>query len=213
LKNKLSIGILGIQGDVEENLYAVRSTLDRVKTRGDVMSVRYSEEIENVDGLVIPGGESTVTSTLASRHGDIFETIKKRISEEMPIMGICAGMIILSKRAYDRAIGETKQALLSALDIVVERNAFGRQNNSFEAYLAMPLIGKKKFKGIFIRAPIVNKIGDGVEIIAKFNEKIVAVKQNNIIGTAFHPELAGDDRLHSLFVKNVLRFKRGKESR
>ena len=117
-------------------------------------------------------------------------------------MGICAGMILLSRKANDRVIGETKQNFLSALDIAVERNAFGRQNDSFETYLNVPLIGKGKIKAIFIRAPIVTEIGIGVDVIAKFNEKIVAVKQNNIVATSFHPELV-DDRFHTLFIKGI----------
>lgn len=202
MKNSVNIGVLGIQGDIEENISCTRSALKRARRRGEIKVVRYSEDIENLDGLIMPGGESTVMSSLASVEENLFQSIKRRISEGMSVMGICAGMILLSRRAYDRVIGETKQNFLSALDIVVERNAFGRQNDSFETYLNMPLIGKDKFKAIFIRAPIVAEIGTGVDVIAKFDEKIVAVKQNNIVATSFHPELV-DDRLHTLFIKGI----------
>jgi 5'-phosphate synthase pdxT subunit len=109
-------------------------------------------------------------------------------------------MIMLSKRAYDRVVGDTKQELIGDLDIAVERNAFGRQNDSFEADLSIGMLGKEAFRGVFIRAPAVSELGKDVEVIAKFNNKIVGVKQKNIIGTAFHPELSGDYRLHQHFI-------------
>jgi pyridoxal 5'-phosphate synthase pdxT subunit len=118
---------------------------------------------------------------------------------------------MLSKRAYDRVVGDTKQKLMGNLDVVVERNAFGRQNESFEADLPMTLLGNEPFRGVFIRAPAVSEVGKGVEVLAKFNNKIVAVKQENIIGTAFHPELSGDSRIHRQFIKMVLDFKYNQE--
>jgi 5'-phosphate synthase pdxT subunit len=202
LRNSVNIGVLGIQGDIEENISCTRFAMKRARRRGEIKVVRYSEDIENLDGLIIPGGESTVMSSLISVQEKVFQSIKRRISEGMSVMGICAGMILLSRKANDRVMGETKQNFLSALDIAVERNAFGRQNDSFETYLNVPLIGKSKIKAIFIRAPIVTEIGIGVDVIAKFNEKIVAVKQNNIVATSFHPELV-DDRFHTLFIKGI----------
>jgi pyridoxal 5'-phosphate synthase pdxT subunit len=202
LRNSVNIGVLGIQGDIEENISCTRFAMKRARRRGEIKVVRYPEDIENLDGLIIPGGESTVMSSLISVQEKVFQSIKRRISEGMSVMGICAGMILLSRKANDRVIGKTKQNFLSALDIAVERNAFGRQNDSFETYLNVPLIGKGKIKAIFIRAPIVTEIGIGVDVIAKFNEKIVAVKQNNIVATSFHPELV-DDRFHTLFIKGI----------
>jgi len=124
----------------------------------------------------------------------------------MPVLGTCAGLIMLSKRAYDRVIGETKQKLFGILDVVIERNAFGRQHESFEVDLDIPILGRDPFRGIFIRAPIIDNIGENVTIITKLNDKIVAVKQNNVIGTSFHPELSTDRRLHELFIKDVVEF-------
>jgi len=216
LKENIAIGVLGIQGDIEENLAATKVALQNMRIKGNVEQVRYHEEVERVDGLVLPGGESTVVSTLASMQGEggeLFQTIKKRVSEGMPIMGICAGMILLSRRAYDRVVGETKQKLLEALDVVVERNAFGRQNESFEVNLEMPALGKNRLKAIFIRAPVVTEIGTGVNIMAELNGKIVAVMQKNIIGTSFHPELSDDYRIHKQFVSTVLDFKKNKPAR
>ena len=216
MKENITIGVLGIQGDIEENLAATKVALQNMKVKGNVEQVRYHEEVEKVDGLVLPGGESTVVSTLASMQGEggeLFQTIKKQVSEGMPIMGICAGMILLSRRAYDRVVGETKQKLLGALDVVVERNAFGRQNESFEVNLEMPALGKNRLKAIFIRAPVVVEIGTGVNILAELNGKIVAVMQKNIIGTSFHPELSDDYRIHKQFVSTVLNFKKNKPAR
>jgi 5'-phosphate synthase pdxT subunit len=173
--------------------------------------VRYPEEIEKIDGLILPGGESTVQSTLAAIQRSL-PVIKKRISEGMPVLGTCAGMIMLSKRAYDRIVGETKQKLIGNLDIVVERNAFGRQNDSFEADLSINMLGKEEFKGVFIRAPAVSEVGKDVEVIGKLNNRIVAVKQKNIIGTAFHPELSNDSRLHRHLINMVHEFKNNNNS-
>jgi len=212
LNSKLSVGVLGIQGDIEENKTVAQEALNHSNVKGDVKFVRYAEEIEKIDGLILPGGESTVISTLATIQGGILHTIKRRIAEGMPVLGTCAGMIMLAKRAYDRVVGETRQQLLSNLDIVVERNAFGRQDDSFEAKLSIPILGKnnKFFKGVFIRAPIVIEVGAAVDIIAKFNNRIVGVRQGNVIGTSFHPELSGDDRIHRQFIKTVLDCKRHK---
>jgi pyridoxal 5'-phosphate synthase pdxT subunit len=167
--------------------------------------VRYPEEIERIDGLILPGGESTVQSTLAAIQRSL-PVIKKRILEGMPVLGTCAGMIMLSKRAYDRIVGDTKQKLIGNLDIVIERNAFGRQNDSFEADLSLSMLGKEAFKGVFIRAPAVSEVGKDVEVIGKLNNRIVAVKQKNIIGTAFHPELSSDTRMHKHLINMVLEF-------
>ena len=212
MNSKLSVGVLGIQGDIEENKTVAQEALNHSNVKGDVKFVRYAEEIEKIDGLILPGGESTVISTLATIQGGILHTIKRRIAEGMPVLGTCAGMIMLAKRAYDRVVGETRQQLLSNLDIVVERNAFGRQDDSFEAKLSIPILGKnnKFFKGVFIRAPIVIEVGAAVDIIAKFNNRIVGVRQGNVIGTSFHPELSGDDRIHRQFIKTVLDCKRHK---
>ena len=187
-----------------------QQALDHAGSRGDVISIRYAEEIERIDGLILPGGESTVIGTLIGIQAGILQSVRRRISQGMPILGTCAGMILLAKRAYDRVLGDTKQHLLSNLDIVVERNAFGRQSDSFEADLRIPTLGKnnRTFKGVFIRAPVVAELGVGIDIFAEFNKRIVGVKQGNIIGTSFHPELSDDDRIHRHFVRTVLEWKK-----
>ena len=202
----MTIGVLGLQGDIEENVAATSQALQELHVNGTVDIVRHPEELEKIDGLILPGGESTVQSTLAAIQRSL-PAIKKRISEGMPVLGSCAGMIMLSKRAYDRIIGDTKQKLIGNLDIVIERNAFGRQNDSFEADLTVALLGKEAFRGVFIRAPAVSEVGKDVEVIGKLNNRIVAVKQKNIIGTAFHPELSGDSRMHKHLINMILEFK------
>jgi pyridoxal 5'-phosphate synthase pdxT subunit len=202
----VTIGVLGLQGDIEENVAATSQALQELHVNGTVDIVRHPEELEKIDGLILPGGESTVQSTLAAIQRSL-PAIKKRISEGMPVLGSCAGMIMLSKRAYDRIIGDTKQKLIGNLDIVIERNAFGRQNDSFEADLTVAMLGKEAFRGVFIRAPAVSEVGKDVEVIGKLNNRIVAVKQKNIIGTAFHPELSGDSRMHKHLINMILEFK------
>jgi 5'-phosphate synthase pdxT subunit len=204
---KVTIGVLGFQGDIEENVAAAEQAMSEMQVDGAVEVVRYPEEMETIDGLILPGGESTVQSTLAAIQHSL-PVMKKRISEGMPVLGTCAGMIMLSKRAFDRVIGETKQKLMGDLDIVIERNAFGRQNESFEADIPMAMVGEDSFKGIFIRAPAVTEAGKDVEVLAKFNNRIVAVRQKNVIGTAFHPELSGDSRIHRHLVKMAVDFRR-----
>ena len=204
--SNIKIGVLGIQGDIEENILSVAEALKNLNLQGTVESVRYSESIAELDGLILPGGESTVIGNLLSIQGNIFQTIKKKITEGMPVLGTCAGLIMLSKRTYDKVVGETKQNLFGVLDVVIERNAFGRQHESFEVDLDIPILGKEFFRGIFIRSPIINNVGESVNILTKLNDKIVAVKQNNIIGTSFHPELSTDRRLHELFIKDSVEF-------
>ena len=206
--SNIKVGVLGIQGDIEENVLATAEALKKLNLRGTVESVRYSESIAELDGLILPGGESTVIGSLLSIQGKVFQTIEKKITEGMPVLGTCAGLIMLSKRTYDKVVGETKQKLFGMLDVVIERNAFGRQHESFEADLEIPVLGKEPFRGIFIRSPIVNNVGESVTILTKLNDKIVAVKQNNIIGTSFHPELSSDRRLHELFIKDIVGFRK-----
>jgi pyridoxal 5'-phosphate synthase pdxT subunit len=206
--SNIKVGVLGIQGDIEENVLATAEALKKLNLRGTVESVRYSESIAELDGLILPGGESTVIGSLLSIQGKVFQTIEKKITEGMPVLGTCAGLIMLSKRTYDKVVGDTKQKLFGMLDVVIERNAFGRQHESFEVDLEIPVLGKEPFRGIFIRSPIVNNVGESVTILTKLNGKIVAVKQNNIIGTSFHPELSSDRRLHELFIKDIVGFRK-----
>jgi len=207
LNNELLVGVLALQGDVEENIKATTDALREMNLKGKVISVRYPDEILKVDGLIIPGGESTVMGLLLSIKNGLLDSITKVLQNRIPIMGTCAGMIVLAKKSYDKVVGNKKQLLLGALDIEIERNSFGRQYDSFESTLEISGIGND-FKGIFIRAPTVISTGSHVQILSKFDGKIVAVQQENIIGTSFHPELSGDNRMHRLFIELITKWKK-----
>jgi 5'-phosphate synthase pdxT subunit len=207
LNNELLIGVLALQGDVEENIKATTDALREMNLKGKVISVRYPDEILKVDGLIIPGGESTVMGLLLSIKNGLLDSITKVLQNRIPIMGTCAGMIVLAKKSYDKVVGNKKQLLLGALDIEIERNSFGRQYDSFESTLEISGIGND-FKGIFIRSPTVISTGSRVQILSKFDGKIVAIQQENIIGTSFHPELSGDNRMHRLFIELITKWKK-----
>lgn len=194
-----NIGILAVQGDVAENVSVTRMAMDELGLEGTVREVKTPEQISDLDGLVIPGGESTVIGTLSLVNGSL-KRIKEKIASGMPVLGTCAGMILLSKKAKDRIVGEMEQPLLDFLDVKIERNTFGRQKDSFEAEVSLEKIGIPKFRGVFIRAPSVIEAGKNVEVLSKIDEKIVAVKQGNIIGTSFHPELTEDLSVHKYFL-------------
>ncbi|MGI9567414.1 MAG: pyridoxal 5'-phosphate synthase glutaminase subunit PdxT [Nitrosopumilus sp.] len=198
----VTIGVLSIQGDVKENLLSVQTAVEQLGINASVCSVKTPEEISRVDGLIIPGGESTTIGQLSLVNGSL-KILKEKIENGMPVLGICAGMIMLSNTADDRVVGKTDQPLLDVLDVKLERNSFGRQRESFEANISMNSIDIPNFNGVFIRAPSVSDVGSDVEVLSKVNEKIVAVKKGNIIGTSFHPELTQDVSLHKYFVNLV----------
>jgi 5'-phosphate synthase pdxT subunit len=166
------------------------------------MAAKKADELKSLDGLIIPGGESTVMGGLSNFNRTI-TLIKERVRGGMPVMGTCSGLIMLAKKVYDRVVGETNQPTLGVLDAAVERNAFGRQRESFEADLVIPAIGEGRFRGIFIRAPVVKETGPDVQILSRLNDSIVAVRQGTILGTSFHPELTNDSRLHQYFLRMV----------
>jgi len=154
----LNVGILSIQGDVQENLVSTKSAIEELGLDVKVSEVKTPDEISQLDGLIIPGGESTTIGQLSLVNGSL-KILKEKIESGMPVLGICAGMIMLSKTADDRVIGKTDQPLLDILDIKLERNSFGRQKESFEADISMNSIGIPKFNGVFIRAPSVSDVG------------------------------------------------------
>jgi 5'-phosphate synthase pdxT subunit len=184
---------------VEEHVAAAKLALREEKLEGEVVWVKNAEQFDAVDGIIIPGGESTVIGWLVA-FNRLLPRIRERVLGGMPALGTCAGLIALSKKAYDSVVGVTSQPLIGALDVTVERNTFGRQRESFEADLDIPLLGPEPFRGVFIRAPAVTEVGPGVEVLCRLGDKIVGVKQRNVIGTAFHPELSGDLRLHRYFL-------------
>lgn len=185
----MAIGILAMQGDFAEH----QQILKRCGT--DSLLIRKPSELDQVDGLIIPGGESTTIGKLMVQYG-LDQAIIDKANEGMPVWGTCAGMIVLAKK-----IKESDQFSLRLMDIEVQRNAFGRQVDSFETELAIPVLGDRKFPAVFIRAPYIESVGPGVDILARYNDLIVMAKQKNILVTAFHPELTDDLRVHQYFLQ------------
>jgi len=200
--SELDIGILALQGDVAENFVSTMMAMNQLGVDGSVSQVKTPDQISALDGLIIPGGESTMMGQLSMVNGAM-NALKEKIESGLPVLGICAGMILLSKNSKDRVVGSTKQPLLDVLDVEIERNSFGRQKDSFEADISLDNMDIPSFQGVFIRAPAVLHTGSDVETLAKFNEKIIAVKQGNIIATSFHPELTKDVSIHRHFVEMV----------
>ena len=198
----IKVGVLSLQGDVAENIASTKTALSELDKTGTVTEVKTPEQISELDGLIIPGGESTMIGQLSLINGSL-KKIKEKIEAGMPVLGICAGLILLSKKAKDRVVGDTDQPLLDLLDVQVERNSFGRQRDSFEGEISMDSLNIPKFNGVFIRAPSISEVGENAEVISKFNEKIVAVKQGNMLAIAFHPELTQDVSLHKYFVNMI----------
>jgi 5'-phosphate synthase pdxT subunit len=181
------IGVLALQGAFREHL----ATLAAIGVEG--VEVRLPEDLVDVQGLILPGGESTTMRRLI-RRWDLAEPILDLARSGAPLFGTCAGMIVLSK-----SIVGGEDPVLPLLDVAVERNAFGRQLDSFETDLVVPIIGERPVHAIFIRAPIIDEAGPEVDVLARLDEgRIVAVRQENVIATAFHPELAGETRFHRL---------------
>jgi 5'-phosphate synthase pdxT subunit len=192
------IGVLALQGDVREHLKALTDS------GAEAVPVRRVSELDDVDGLVIPGGESTTIAKLAVAF-DLLDPLRKRIADGMPAYGSCAGMILLADRVLDGVQG---QQTLGGLDVTVRRNAFGRQVDSFEEMIPLSGVPGGPFHAVFIRAPWVESVGREVELLGVVEAgpaagRIVAVRQGGLLATSFHPELAGDARLHALFVEIV----------
>ncbi|HJN19978.1 MAG TPA: pyridoxal 5'-phosphate synthase glutaminase subunit PdxT [Candidatus Nitrosopelagicus sp.] len=197
-----NVGILALQGDVTENFMATMAALHDAGMDATVSQVKTPDQISKLDGLIIPGGESTMMGQLSMVNGAM-NALKEIIDGGTPVFGICAGMILLSKNSTDRVMGSTEQPLLDMLDVEIERNSFGRQKDSFQAEISLDPIGISSFQGVFIRAPAILTSGSNVEVLSKFNEKIIAVKQGNILATSFHPELTQDISLHKHFVEMI----------
>jgi len=187
----MTIGVLALQGDFEKHA----AMLQRIGV--PCREVRKVADLESVDALIIPGGESTTIGRLMARYGlDI--AIRERAQQGMPIYGTCAGMILLASE-----IAGSSQERLALMDIAVIRNAFGSQIESFEADLPFKPFADRPVRAVFIRAPIVSRVGAGVEILSEFNGKVVAVQQGKLLATAFHPELTDDERVHRYFLSLV----------
>jgi 5'-phosphate synthase pdxT subunit len=188
----MPIGVLALQGDFREHIATLRSI------GAEAIEVRTIQELENCRGLVIPGGESTVIHKLSVSYG-LYDPIKQKIKANFPVLGTCAGLIMMADEILDGIPG---QAGFGGLDVSVRRNAFGNQLDSFETDLEFQGINDGPVHAAFIRAPIVERVGDGVEVLASLPDgRIVAVRSGNRIGLSFHPEVTGETRIHSLFME------------
>lgn len=188
----MRIGVLALQGDFKEHKEALR------RLDAEVVEVRKPEDLEGIAGLIIPGGESTTIARLLQRYG-LLEPIRERIRHGMPVMGTCAGMIMLAKQAQ----GLDREGL-EVMDIRVQRNAFGRQIDSFETDLSIPALGQEPFHAVFIRSPVIEEVRPPAQILAQLEDgTIVAAEEGNLLALAFHPELTQDTRFHSYFLEII----------
>jgi 5'-phosphate synthase pdxT subunit len=187
-----TVGVLALQGDVREHVAALEST------GASAVPVKRPADLEGLDGIVLPGGESTTMGKLLGLF-DLLEPLRARLADGLPAYGTCAGMILLAREVVD---GRHDQKLLGGLDITVRRNAFGSQVHSFEQDLDVEGVGE--VHGVFIRAPWVERTGPAVEVLASVGEHPVAVRQGHLLATSFHPELTGDGRMHAFFVSTMV---------
>jgi 5'-phosphate synthase pdxT subunit len=185
----MNIGVLALQGDFLEH----EAVLSRLGT--EPVEVRLPQHLDGLDGLIIPGGESTTISRLMAQYG-LLEPLRGLAAEGLPVWGTCAGLILLARRAPD-----LDRPGLALMDMEAVRNAFGRQVDSFEADLEVPALGPPPFRAVFIRAPLIREVGPGVEVLARLDDDtVVAARQGNLLATAFHPELTEDVRFHEYFL-------------
>jgi 5'-phosphate synthase pdxT subunit len=186
------VGVLALQGDVVEHVRALEHAGARA------VEVRTPDDLASVDALVVPGGESTTVIRLLDRFG-LTAPIRARVHAGMPFWGTCMGLIVA---AHD--VADLEQPTLDLIDVTVRRNAFGRQVDSAEVPLAIPVLGERPFPAIFIRAPWIERTGPGVEVLAERGGHGVMVREGNVLGTSFHPELTGDERVHAYFLEMVV---------
>ena len=191
----MKVGVLALQGDVREHIDSL------LTCEVESVPVRRASEIESIDALVLPGGESTTIAQLAEVFG-IFDLLKNKINSGMPVYGSCAGMILLADQILDAKQG---QKSFGGLDITVRRNAFGRQVDSFESDIAFDDGSDQLIRAVFIRAPWVEKVSDTVQVLASIDSHPVAVRSKTALATSFHPEITGDNRIHRYFIEQVAR--------
>ncbi|MDH5816016.1 MAG: pyridoxal 5'-phosphate synthase glutaminase subunit PdxT [Candidatus Nezhaarchaeota archaeon] len=199
----LKLGVLAIQGAISEHVEALKLALSKLDLSGSIELVKRPSDVGKVQGIVIPGGESTVIGRVAEKIG-LLKVLRNEIESGLPAFGTCAGAILLAKEVYDAKTGKVDQPLIGTMDIKIVRNYYGRQKESFEVDLSIPVIGDKPFRGVFIRAPAIESVGSKVEVLAIYEGLPVLVRQDKMLAATFHPELTNDTRIHELFIKNIL---------
>ena len=196
-----TVGVLALQGDVSEHTAALQRAASRLKLNCRVNEVKYSSELKELDAIALPGGESTTLGKLLQKNS-IYDVLKQRILSGMPVLATCAGMILMAQEG-DFHVEKTQQPLLGLMQYHVDRNAFGRQRESFEAGVKIHVLGDKSFPAVFIRAPAVSKVWGKAKVLATYDGKIILVQQDKMLSAAFHPELTDDTRLHEYFLKMI----------
>ncbi|MBU3965927.1 MAG: pyridoxal 5'-phosphate synthase glutaminase subunit PdxT [Euryarchaeota archaeon] len=196
----MRIGVIAIQGNVQEHVNAMKRALDMAGQEAEVIMIKHKGLVPTIDALILPGGESTTLGKLMEKE-DISGEIKKVAHSGIPIMGTCAGLVLLAKNGDDQ-VKKTGQSLLSLMDITVNRNAFGRQKESFECRVDFKGLDSP-FNAVFIRAPSITGLGECVEVLSEYKGVIIAARQKNMLALAFHPELTDDPRIHHYFLKMI----------
>jgi 5'-phosphate synthase pdxT subunit len=197
----MKIGVLAYQGSFEEHALQAKRALDKLKIDGEIIAVKRVNDLD-VDGIIIPGGESTTIGIVAQRMG-LLEPLKEKIMEGLPVLGTCAGAIMLAKDVSDAKVGKKSQPLIGVMDISVIRNYYGRQRESFEANVDLRSIGGGIEKVVFIRAPAIVKVFGNAKSLSQFKDVHVMVQENNLLATTFHPELSGTTIVHEYFISMV----------
>ncbi len=210
MQREVKLGVLAVQGDVEEHIYALRRACLEMGIPHRIVEVKLPKHLTDIDGIVIPGGESTTIGRLSERKG-LLEILRKEIEGGLPVFGTCAGMIMLAKEVRDAVVGEKAQPILGVMNISVIRNVFGRQKDSFEIDLDIPEIGKI-VRAVFIRAPAIIRCWGRTRPLArimheKLGELIVLAREDNMLACAFHPELTKDTTIHRYFLQMVLEYR------
>jgi 5'-phosphate synthase pdxT subunit len=196
----MKIGVVAFQGAVSEHITILSKTFSKLKIQGSIIEVRKKEDLKDLSGLIIPGGESTTISKLIKKS-DMKSEIQKKAEEGMPIFGTCAGCILLAKEG-DEEVKKSKTELLNLMDMKITRNAFGRQKESFETQIQIAGL-EEPYKAVFIRAPAILDAWGETKILSKYQDKIIMARQNNLLAASFHPELTNDIRVHELFLKMI----------
>jgi 5'-phosphate synthase pdxT subunit len=199
----LKIGVVALQGAVSEHVEVLNKAMKELKIDGNAVYVRNVKDLDDISGLVIPGGESTTIDRLMITTG-MYEKIIELAKKGLPILGTCAGTILLAKEG-DEQVKQTNTKLLGLMEMKVLRNAYGGQVDSFEANVNIPEIGDKPFRAVFIRAPTIEKVWNDTKVWAKYKDTIIGVKKGNILALTFHPELSGDLRIHKYFIKLIIK--------
>lgn len=197
----MKIGVLAYQGSFEEHALQAKRALDKLKIDGEIIAVKRVNDLD-VDGIIIPGGESTTIGIVAQRMG-LLESLKEKIMEGLPVLGTCAGAIMLAKDVSDAKVGKKSQPLIGVMDISVIRNYYGRQRESFEANVDLRSIGGGIEKVVFIRAPAIVKVFGNAKSLSQFKDVHVMVQENNLLATTFHPELSGTTIVHEYFISTI----------